>query len=45
MMHSSTIAGSIPARATASRTTMGAELSGLEVFQRAEKFAGRGSCG
>ena len=41
MMHSSTMAGSMPARRTASRDDQRAELRRGEVFQRAEKLAGR----
>ena len=40
-MHSSTIAGSMPARRTASRDDQRAELGRGEVLQRAEELAGR----
>ena len=41
MMHSSTIAGSIPARRDRFADDHGAQLRRLEILQRAEKFAGR----
>ena len=41
MMHSSTIAGSMPARRTASAHDERAELRRGEVLERAEELAGR----
>ena len=41
MMHSSTIAGSMPARRTASATTSAPSCGGGEALQRAEELAGR----